>query len=67
MVRGPAGIILQLLCYIYVFAILCIGIYKLYLFIAFFGFQISVSQVCLWLNISASISKYFSLFFYSFI
>jgi hypothetical protein len=56
LVFGGAGIALQVVGYVIVVTTLIVGIYKLWSFVRIFGWELSVSQVCLWLDIAACIS-----------
>jgi len=55
--EGPAGIIIQIVLISYVLVCIIFALYKLNLFIQYKGIELSVSQVCLSLDIIASILR----------
>lgn len=52
-VQGPAGILIQIFFFIYLLATLGLAVFKLRQFISMYGIELSVTQVCLALDIIA--------------
>ena len=60
LVNGPAGVITQLILIIILAATIVIAIFKLTRFVRYSGWELSVTQVCLILDLIASASMYVS-------
>jgi hypothetical protein len=57
LVHGPAGIITQLILILILVSTIVVAIYKLFRFVRYSGWELSVTQVCLGLDLTSSASN----------